>query len=191
MENNAMPEVEEITELQEKLTLPVLLEMFEKIDSGRATIGKDLLTLLFQKMGAKIDGYKAILDRCDSEIEHNTKRAKPFLDNVARLKNKQIKIENMLKYFMVSNKSQSLFGDVWQVDIKKTVASSTESVNNTPASSTLYLNLGDFIRRGYAWDKTKIKQNLKSKTPNKDLAKLFVLTDTIKPKFKLKSEVKS
>ena len=186
-----MPEVEEITELPEKLTLPVLLDMFEKIDSGRATIAKDLLTLLFQKMGAKIDGYKTIMDRCESEIEHNKRRAQPFLDNAARLKTKQLKIENMLKFFMLSNKSQSLFGDIWQVDLKKTVGSSTKSINNAEATSTLYISLSDFIKRTYSWKAIDIKKNLKSKTPNKDLAKMFILIDTIKPKFKLKSEVKS
>lgn len=164
----------------QQMSLSDLLTTFDGIDSGEIQVSAYDLDRLQTALLTKIDAIRYVIAEWQSAAERHTDFAAEHLDQKKIFEKKIQRLKETVSFVMRRNKFEKLTGDEWQISLRR--SESVETVGDPDdGMAELFPTL---IRKSYAWNKTEIKELLKSG----HALPFAQVKENYSPQFKVKSE---
>ncbi len=144
--------------LKPKKTLVDLLYTLQQADMELLSFSPEEQAGMVDDLGDKVDSYKYIIDKFDSEITRISDQISYLCDTKQSLANNKEKLRELMAYHMREKGFEKLPGKIWNVALRNT---KYIDYSLGEATSNAYRHYGEeFISRNYSWNKANIKNKI-------------------------------
>ena len=144
--------------MEESMSLPNILSLMTQVDEGMINASVEDMTALMEKAELKVDSYKYIIDKFESESERLANKIKDFQASKKVIDSKVERIKSLLVFSMQKNSFTKFNGEEYKVRLQ---ASKSVAVKREPAAMDM-VESPEFVRVKYEWVKPEIKKALDS-----------------------------
>lgn len=144
---------------EEKPTLGVLLERLQEADDGLLNLNEDQAKALVADLAEKVDAYKYVDEKFESEIARLASRIADFQEHKKALESNRKRLRELMLFHMESKGFEKLPGNAYSVS--KVMRRDIELTLGDPTPE-LYRKFPDLIKRSYAWNNSAVKAAIKA-----------------------------
>lgn len=137
-----------------------LLSKLNEADEAMEALSKEDFDQLIGDIKDKIDGIKYFISKCDAEEKRLDDIIKEFQDKKKSVQNSSKALKKWATDCMIKNGTDLMHGEKFTIRIQ-----SRESLiinENIELDAKAYLKYKGLVKRKYEWDKTAVKQAIKS-----------------------------
>ena len=178
-------EVKAREKLPSEMSLRQLLDKLTDVDAQMGDLDLDLEEDLIECGAIKIDNYKYLIDKMETQVLFLKAREKEYAEARKHVENTIDRMFARVLNAMTDGvkKYQQLEGNQWKVRLHKSKAAVETKVE---ASAKLRVQFPDLIKAEYSWQKNAIYKAIQAGST--DLEPIASLRETVSPRFSINKE---